>query len=291
MMDTRFQPLASTGAYSVGVWSCVCPEPAPHGDERAELHEIILPTRGMFVREIEGEREVVDATRVVFGNPGEWYRVWHPVAGGDECTLLMLEPPLAEALAGATGALRSAGGVPRIPERQRPADGRLYRQHRELVRLLAAGGADPVEVDERVHRIAFAAMAGRRTGARAGAVRPGARRQQERALARALEVMHLRHGERLTLDEIAREAAYSPFHLARLFHARLGLPVHRYLNRLRLRAAFEAVLGGDDLTTIALDHGFSSHSHFTRAFAREYGLPPAALRGAHPTASQSSPSP
>ena len=85
--------------------------------------------------------------------------------------------------------------------------------------------------------------------------------------------------ERLTLDEIARAVAVSPFHLARIFQQHAGVPVHRYLTQLRLRAALEQLAGGaHDLTALALELGFSSHSHFTDAFRREFGCPPSAAR-------------
>jgi AraC-like DNA-binding protein len=47
-------------------------------------------------------------------------------------------------------------------------------------------------------------------------------------------------------------------------------------NGLPLR--FDAVLDGEDLTTIALDAGFASHSHFTARFRDSFGCTPAALR-------------
>ena len=44
-------------------------------------------------------------------------------------------------------------------------------------------------------------------------------------------------------------------------------------------AALERLaVGADDLTTLALELGFSSHSHFTDAFRREFGRPPSAAR-------------
>ena len=48
------------------------------------------------------------------------------------------------------------------------------------------------------------------------------------------------------------------------------------MTRLRLRASLEHLAdGADDLTTLALDLGFSSHSHFTAAFRQTYGRTPA----------------
>jgi AraC-like DNA-binding protein len=88
-----------------------------------------------------------------------------------------------------------------------------------------------------------------------------------------------RLGQRITLDEVARTAHASPFHLARLFQERTGLPIHRYLTRLRLRAAAERLAeGAKDLTKLALDLGFSSHSHFSDAFRREFGRAPSKVR-------------
>jgi len=48
---------------------------------------------------------------------------------------------------------------------------------------------------------------------------------------------------------------------------------------LRLAAAVRAILEGcNDLTGLAFDLGFSSHSHFTEAFRRRFGIAPSSLR-------------
>jgi AraC family transcriptional regulator len=57
------------------------------------------------------------------------------------------------------------------------------------------------------------------------------------------------------------------------------VPVHRYLTQLRLRASLDRLAdGADDLTALALDLGFSSHSHFADAFRREFGKTPSEVR-------------
>jgi AraC-like DNA-binding protein len=59
----------------------------------------------------------------------------------------------------------------------------------------------------------------------------------------------------------------------------VGTSIYDYVLRERLAYALEAVLdSGDDLTTIALDAGFASHSHFTARFRSFFGCTPAALR-------------
>jgi AraC-like DNA-binding protein len=70
-----------------------------------------------------------------------------------------------------------------------------------------------------------------------------------------------RLGESIALDDVARSVHASPFHLSRMFRQRTGVPIHRYLTRLRLRASLERLAdGAEDITALALDLGFSSHS-------------------------------
>ena len=48
---------------------------------------------------------------------------------------------------------------------------------------------------------------------------------------------------------------------------------------MRLRTALErAADPGADLTDLALDLGYSSHSHFTAAFRKAFGVTPSAFR-------------
>ena len=69
------------------------------------------------------------------------------------------------------------------------------------------------------------------------------------------------------------------FHLAGVFKSRTGVSLHAYRNQLRLRAALERMHNrGVDLVEIALDLGFSSHSHFTETFRRHFGATPSLIR-------------
>jgi AraC family transcriptional regulator len=70
----------------------------------------------------------------------------------------------------------------------------------------------------------------------------------------------------------------SPYQLCRAFKREFGDTLTAYRNRLRILSSLEAVSAGEDLTTIALALGFSSHSHFTAAFRRVFGTVPSQLR-------------
>jgi len=84
-----------------------------------------------------------------------------------------------------------------------------------------------------------------------------------------------RYAENLRLEEIAQAVHTSPFHLSRIFKREVGVSLHQYRMRLRLAMGLDRLVRGErDLTELALDLGFSSHSHFTRAFSTEFGLSP-----------------
>ena len=105
------------------------------------------------------------------------------------------------------------------------------------------------------------------------------RHAHEQRVRATREVIDQGFGQRLTLTDIARQVHTSEFHLSRMFRAKTGYSIHQYLLQRRLRAGLNAISeGADDLTRLALDLGFSSHSHFTNAFRRAFGAPPSSYR-------------
>jgi AraC-like DNA-binding protein len=56
------------------------------------------------------------------------------------------------------------------------------------------------------------------------------------------------------------------------------MPLYRYQSRLRLARALDLLAQYDDLTALALDLGFSSHSHFSAVFRQTYGRSPSEFR-------------
>lgn len=88
-------------------------------------------------------------------------------------------------------------------------------------------------------------------------------------------------GEPLSLGELARQAALSEYHFARMFAASFGMPPHRYVLQRRLLRARELLLHGDlALGEIALTCGFASASHFGNRFRAAFGAAPGLLRAA-----------
>lgn len=80
--------------------------------------------------------------------------------------------------------------------------------------------------------------------------------------------------ERLSLDELAAVAAFSPYHFHRVFAAMVGETLGQFVRRLRLeRAAARLVTSPTTpVTVVALECGFSSSAAFARAFKEWSGV-------------------
>jgi AraC family transcriptional regulator len=83
-----------------------------------------------------------------------------------------------------------------------------------------------------------------------------------------------------TLDALAAQAGYSPYHFARIFAASEGVSPMDYVRRRRMAAAAMRIAREPNLELIvlALDCGFESQEAFTRAFKRMHGVPPGEFR-------------
>ena len=84
---------------------------------------------------------------------------------------------------------------------------------------------------------------------------------------------------RWTLRAVADKVGCSPFHLAREFRRGTGQSLSRYVLQLRLALAIERLVGGENnLSLLALELGFSHHSHFSARFRGIFGTTPSAAR-------------
>jgi AraC family transcriptional regulator len=85
----------------------------------------------------------------------------------------------------------------------------------------------------------------------------------------------------LSLRVLAKESGYSRVHFIRMFRAATGYTPHNYLLKLRLDRVRELLATPAlSLTDIALECGFSSHSHLSRVFRQVVGASPSEYRRA-----------
>ena len=94
----------------------------------------------------------------------------------------------------------------------------------------------------------------------------------------AKQFLHARVDQPISLDEIAHAVQVSGAYLTDAFTRSEGMPLCRYRMRLRLNRALVHLPRCEDITRLALDLGFSSHSHFSTAFKSLFGVSPSAFR-------------
>src|SRR5688572_9232301 len=85
--------------------------------------------------------------------------------------------------------------------------------------------------------------------------------------------------QEISLESLARQYGYSPFHFHRFFSNVVGETPKQHIDRLRLeRAAYKLAITGETVLEIALSVGFKNHETFSRAFKRAFGYSPSGYR-------------
>lgn len=284
------ETLHGARAVSILEWRCPGVDPYRPAEELGTEYEIVVNRRGTFAREIRGKHGVVHAGMVTFWQPGDVYRIQHPLPGGDICSIIRLPATTVRELLSRHDVGAADAESPRVFADVLPIDGAAYVMHRLAVAAAwcahTARGADrlaTIEAEERALAFAeavFAAAAERTRSARIRrGPRPGGTRLHADYSERVEQLLATRFREPLSLDDIARAVGCSPFHLSRIVTATVGVPIYRLVLRLRLRHVLERLLEtGDHISAIAADAGFASHSHLGGAFRREFGTTPSEVR-------------
>jgi len=277
-----FRPLYQSPIVSVHDYCCHIERSGPGAEEESDANNIVLMRHGAFARHFGRRTTTADVNQAVFFSRASTYRVSHPADCGDRGTVFTVSPRVLNDIVRELDP--SIDDHPDQPFRffTGPCDSNVFWRHRELVqRLESAEPLEPLWADVTALQLvadvlesAFVKHGVTRRPKREGTDADHAERTEA-----AKTYLASRISERVTLDEVARAVHASPFHLARIFQQQTGVPVHRYLTQLRLRASLERLAAGaSDLTELALELGFSSHSHFTDAFRREFGKAPSEIR-------------
>jgi AraC-like DNA-binding protein len=108
---------------------------------------------------------------------------------------------------------------------------------------------------------------------------------------RARELIEEYYREPLTLDRVAAAASLSKFHLERAFKAAYGVPMYRYLKRVRIGRALDLLRAGRRPADVASALGLADQSHLSRLMREELGLTPGQVaRGTGPSPATNRPS-
>ncbi|MGB7876427.1 MAG: helix-turn-helix transcriptional regulator [Anaerolineales bacterium] len=273
-------PIYETRLIRVGLFRCHPDHPRFEDSGAIEDNLLVFPRTSVYIQHEDGEKIVTGPNVVMFYNQGQVYRRYRISERGDQCEWFAFDSNLV------VDALRpydaKVEAHPEHPFRLTHglSDPTCYLLQRRVVEhLLSEGGPDELFIEESLlwileRTIEKAYRKPRQTG-QAQSIQ----RERVRALQAALTT---RFQERLNLEKLAAEFDYSPYYLCRIFRQYTGSTIHQYLTQVRLRTALEWILDNEcNLTELAFRLGFSSHSHFTLAFRKAFGVPPTQIQEVH----------
>lgn len=239
-------------------------------EEFSSTTHLVFPYQGIYLRHVGRDQAVADANHVLFFNAEEGYHVSHPVAGGDANVSVSLSDPILRELAPARilNDRASAG----FNHQHQGIDPRTQVLVALLRHGLRNGTIEPFEAENLTLTLVCRSLGPRTSRARRAP--HGSRRLTDRV--KVLLAGDL--SRRWTLAQIADEIHGSPVYLTQVFQRVEGIPLYRYHLRLRLARALDLITRNDDLSAVAADLGFSSHSHFSAAFRQAYGRSPTAFK-------------
>lgn len=247
---------------------CQSNRPAKDADGFSADFQVCLPYRGLFVWHVGADDVVSDANQVLFVSSGEPFHVSEPVGGGyAELIITPATELLSELLGLAQARLQTH---PLFLHRSRQADVRLQLLRARFLHF-DASHSSAMAAEELVIEILKCAL-----HVSASRCEPGS--ATRRLIRRSKEFIEAHLSESFRLGDVARAVGASPAYLTDVFRRFEGVPLHKYVLRLRLARALVELPHADDLTGLALDLGFASHSHFGAAFRRAFACTPSEFR-------------
>lgn len=268
--------LARTEIVTVGAFRCEIGHPMFRDSGPIRQPCFVFPRTAVTIAHPGLQPFVADPTVVTLYNRGQRYERAAVSPRGDRCDWFGVEEPVLREAVRPLDRRTADDAVGPIRHVRARSEARLYLRQRAFVRFLEqTPPLDPMLIDETVMDL-LAHVLANAYGVPSAPVAFGHRKSRADLVEAARRLLAQRFRERLTLGRLAGELGCSPFHLCRSFRGVTGLTLHRHLTELRLRSALERLDDGVDLTRVALDVGYSSHSHFTAAFRQVFGVPPSA---------------
>jgi len=230
------------------------PDLAPRGD--IVRRKLVITLGGAFEFQVGRSVTWVDSSRLLFAYPGESYVDRHVLAGIGHRSLILTPDD---------EALNEAWGGPASRQEWRV---RACSLRTQMLAQLLRRASRPLAAEELGVAILEECIA---DGRPVGSI-------DQRCVRRAKAVLHDCPDGRLSLSEIASELGVTSIYLTQCFKRSEGMPLYRYQTLLRLSRALDRLPDSDDITDLALELGYSSHSHFTAVFRNELGTTPSHYR-------------
>jgi AraC family transcriptional regulator len=244
--------------------------------ERQNSNAIVLPVSGLFSKHDAPGRYVIGTpSHAVLLTSNTPYRIGFPGAIGDCALILRFGEDLA------------AEQLDKCDSGDSSASHGLLSPDAMTLRNLLWTRLQRSEADEFESEALGLDLLSMSLGSMRLDVRPPRRSaliRRRHAVERVKEAVATAPADKWSVARLAKVADLSPFHLCHVFRQTVGTSVCDYVVQERLAHSLDAVLdSGDDLTAVALDAGFASHSHFTARFRGFFGFTPTVLRRAATT--------
>jgi len=242
--------------------------------------------RGQVTWIVDGTALVVDTDTFLILNDGQKYSMDMEVPRPMETCCAFFQQGFVERIAqDMTSSVQASLDA---PERSAPSLCFLSRLHNDikgkiLPRLRSLAARCAVQLQPSSFEEDFLILSHELTGlhdeiaaqiARVPAARRSTQLELFRRLQIAREFLHGNASERVSLEDVAREACLSRYHLHRAFKSAFRQTPHAYLTALRLSRAHTLLKSGCTVTEASLEVGFTSMSAFSRLFRVHFGFSP-----------------
>jgi AraC-like DNA-binding protein len=196
---------------------------------------------------------------------------------GDRCDWFGVAPALAREIASAVKAGDLDNHEQAFATQFARVDRDLYLAQRAFFSRLERNSVDVLEAEETIVGIVTAVL---RRSLEPNTLQPERDNEARGDLVQRAKAALVKHVfEQTSLNDLAAGLRVSPFYLCRVFREGTGTTLHEFKTDMRLRFALERLANREaDLSRIALDCGFSSHSHFSASVRQRMGKSPSAIR-------------
>lgn len=240
----------------------------------ARNHIFVFPRTTVRIQREDQPPFVSTPQNLNFYNRGQAYTRNAVSPEGDHCDYFAVDPAMLVESMRAYDATAGERADQPFDTAAAPLPTEIFVQERTLADRLSARLAEDFETDEEVIWLVDAIA--RSLGKRGPRVKPTPRSRE--IVEHAKEVLAKAMDHSVSIEEIARSADASVYHLCKVFRQQTGMTMTRYRMQLRLREAFDLVPASSDLLETAMGLGFSSHAYFTHAFRAQFGMTPSEHR-------------
>jgi AraC family transcriptional regulator len=272
-MGMRSRQLASGAGWQVEDVICNSgPRDRPFDEQHSSVC-IALVTAGSFQYRTAHGAALMAPGSLLLGNVGACFTCGHEHRAGDRCLSFRFTPEYFERIVASVPKARVEFKLPRLPpiapllpvlsDAQVLRDAAGLGQSDPAAPLAPADSSAAEEVALRLAGDVCSALV------HGSGAPPACSERDERRVTQALRRIEVDLAESVPLEELAREAAMSPYHFLRVFERVVGVTPGQYRLRTRLRRA--AVLlrcSSLRIASVAAECGFGDLSTFNRQFRR-----------------------